>query len=123
MHDQNSKGLPLLSASLHTVEGQRQRMKVSHLPNYEKLNTVVKYTVNIFNNLSTQNRLQYNQVVWAPVARNSFQGRTRGIPGSILRGNDAWPVRMPLRTRRISHPPLVGRKPVRKQKKKIDFNI
>jgi len=24
-----------------------------------------------------------NQVVWAPVARSSFQGRTRGIPCSI----------------------------------------
>jgi hypothetical protein len=30
----------------------------------------------------------------------------------------AWPVRMPLRTSRISRPPLVGQKLVRKQKKK-----
>jgi len=55
-----------------------------------------------------------NQVVWAPVARSSFQGRTRGIPGSIPRGNNAWPIRMS----RISRPPLVGRKPVRKPHKK-----
>ena len=52
------------------------------------------------------------------MARSSFEGRTWGIPGSIPRGNNAWPVRMPLRTSRISRPPLVGRKPVRKQKKK-----
>jgi len=36
---------------------------------------------------------------------NQFQGRIRGIPGSILRGNNTWSVYMPL---------LVGRKPVRK---------
>ena len=36
---------------------------------------------------------------------------------SIPRGNNAWPVRMPLRMSRISRPPLVGRKPVRKPKK------
>ncbi|AES99631.1 hypothetical protein MTR_5g083020 [Medicago truncatula] len=34
-------------------------------------------------------RDQINQVVWAAVARSSFQGRTRGIPGSIPRGNNA----------------------------------
>ncbi|KAK2418922.1 Sec14p phosphatidylinositol transfer family protein [Trifolium repens] len=50
-----------------------------------------------------------NQVDWAQVARNSFQGRIRGIPGSIPRGNNAWLVRMPLRMSRISRPPLVGR--------------
>jgi hypothetical protein len=44
---------------------------------------------------------------------------TWGIPGSIPRGNNAWPLRMPLRTSRISRPPLVDRKPVRKPKKKI----
>jgi hypothetical protein len=48
----------------------------------------------------------------------TIQGGTRGIPGSIPRVNNVWPVRMPLRTSRISRPPLVGRKPVRKQKKK-----
>ena len=52
------------------------------------------------------------------MARSSFQGRTWGIPGSIPRGNNAWPVRMPLRMSRNSLPQLVGRKPVRKQKKK-----
>jgi len=60
-----------------------------------------------------------NRVAWAPVARSSFQGRTRGIPGSIPRGNNAWPVCMPLRTSRISRPPLVGRKPLWKPKKKL----
>ncbi|AES62523.1 hypothetical protein MTR_1g100990 [Medicago truncatula] len=45
------------------------------------------------------------------LARSSFQGRTLGIPGSILRRNNAWPVRMPLRISRISRSPLVGRKP------------
>jgi hypothetical protein len=38
------------------------------------------------------------------------------IPGSILRRNNAWPVCMLLRTSRISRPPLLGRKPVRKKK-------
>jgi len=38
--------------------------------------------------------------------------------GSNPRGNNAWSVRMPLRTSRISHPPLMGRKPVESQKKK-----
>ncbi|KAK2447592.1 replication protein A 70 kDa DNA-binding subunit C [Trifolium repens] len=33
-----------------------------------------------------------NQVAWAPVARSSLQGRARGIPGSIPRGNNTWPV-------------------------------
>jgi len=47
-----------------------------------------------------------------------IQGRIRGIPGLILKGNNAWPVRMPLRTSGISRPPLVGQKPVRKPKKK-----
>jgi hypothetical protein len=64
------------------------------------------------------NLVYVNQVVWAPVTRNSFQGRTREIPGSIPMENNVWPVRMPLRTSRISRPPLVGRKPVRKQNKK-----
>ena len=32
---------------------------------------------------------QDNQVFWAPVIRSSFQGRIRGIPGSISRGNNA----------------------------------
>jgi len=58
-----------------------------------------------------------NQVVWAPVARSSFQGRTREIPGSIFKGNNVWPVSMPLRMSRISRLPLVGRKPMRKPKK------
>ncbi|KEH36541.1 PIF1-like helicase [Medicago truncatula] len=61
-----------------------------------------------------------NQVAWAPVERSSFQGRIRGIPGLISTRNNAWPVRMPLRMSWISRPPLVGRKPLRKQKKK-DF--
>ncbi|KEH36783.1 hypothetical protein MTR_2g022440 [Medicago truncatula] len=52
-----------------------------------------------------------NQVAWAPVARSSFQGRIRGIPGSIPRRNNVWPVCMPLRMSRISRSPLVGRKP------------
>jgi len=52
------------------------------------------------------------------LVRSSFQERIRGIPGSIPRGNNAWSVRMPLRISRISRPSLVGRKPVRKQKKK-----
>jgi hypothetical protein len=47
------------------------------------------------------------------VARSSFQGRTWGIPGSIFRGNNAWPVHMS----QISSPSLVARKPVRKPKK------
>ena len=59
-----------------------------------------------------------SQVVWASVARSSFQGRTRGILSSTPRRNNVWPVRMPLRTSRISCPPLVGHKPVRKQKQK-----
>ncbi|AET00238.1 hypothetical protein MTR_5g089880 [Medicago truncatula] len=33
-------------------------------------------------------------------------------------GNNTWPVHMPLRMSRISRPPLVGRKPVQKPKKK-----
>ncbi|KEH17250.1 hypothetical protein MTR_0029s0090 [Medicago truncatula] len=57
-----------------------------------------------------------NQVVWAPVARSSFHGRTQGISGSILKGNNTWSVCMPLRTSRISRPSLVSRKPVRKPK-------
>ncbi|AES97219.1 hypothetical protein MTR_5g047230 [Medicago truncatula] len=48
------------------------------------------------------------------VAKSFFQGRTRGIPGLIPRGNNAWPVHMPLCMIQISCPPLVGRKPVRK---------
>jgi len=63
--------------------------------------------------------ITYNQVVWAPVARSSFQGRTRGIPGSISRGNNAWPIRMPLRTSWTSRSPLVDRKLVRKKKKSM----
>jgi len=59
-----------------------------------------------------------NQVVWAPVA---FQGRTRRIPGSISRWNNAWPMRMPLRMSWISRSLLVNRKPVRKPKKYIKF--
>jgi len=53
------------------------------------------------------------------LSRSSFQGRTRGIPGSNFGGNNSWPVRMPLCTSRISRPPLMGRKPVRKPKKII----
>ena len=60
-----------------------------------------------------------NQVAWAPVAMSSFQGRARGIPGSIIRGNNVWSVRMPLRTSWISRLSLVGRKLVRKSKKKM----
>jgi len=52
------------------------------------------------------------------MARSSFQGCTRGIPGSIPRGNNAWPVRMPLHMNRISRPPLVGRNRCEKKKKK-----
>jgi len=58
-----------------------------------------------------------NQVAWALMARSSFQGRIRRISGSILRGNNAWSVHMSLCMSRISRPPLVGRKPVRKSKK------
>jgi len=58
-----------------------------------------------------------NQVVWAPVARSSFQRRIRRISDSIFKGNNVWPVCMPLHTSRISRPPLIGRKPVRKPKK------
>ena len=65
---------------------------------------------------------EYNQVEWAPVARSSYQGRTWGIPGSIPRGNNAWPVRMSLRMSRISRPPLMDQKPVRKQKKRNWMN-
>ncbi|AES70898.1 transmembrane protein, putative [Medicago truncatula] len=53
-------------------------------------------------------------IVSLPLARSFFQGRIRGIPDSIPRGNNTWPVRMPLRMSRISLPPLVGWKPVRK---------
>jgi hypothetical protein len=60
----------------------------------------------------------YNQVAWAPVARNSFQGRTRRTPDSIPGENNAWPVRMPLRTSRISRPPLVWVGTSAKAKKK-----
>jgi len=59
-----------------------------------------------------------NEVAWTPVARSSSQGRIRGISGSKFRENNSWPMRMPLRMSRISRPPLVGRKPVRKPKKK-----
>jgi len=48
-----------------------------------------------------------------------FQGRTRGIPGSNSRGNNAWSVHMHLRISRINRPPLMGRKPVQKQKQSI----
>jgi len=71
-----------------------------------------KYIISCFTKLSL-----INQVVWAPVARSSSQVRTRGILGSIPRGNNGWPVCMSLRMSRISRPPLVGRKPVRKPKK------
>jgi len=33
--------------------------------------------------------IELNQVVWAPVARSSFQGRTREIPGSNSKGNNS----------------------------------
>ena len=56
-------------------------------------------------------------LAWAPVVRSSLQGRIRGIPSSILRGNNAWSVYMTLRTNQISRPPLVGWKPVRMPKK------
>jgi hypothetical protein len=52
------------------------------------------------------------------VARSSFQGRARGIPGSIPRGNNAWPVRMPLCTSWISRPPLMGRNRCESKKNK-----
>jgi len=66
---------------------------------------------------TTTKKTSINQVVWVPVARSSFQGCTWGIPGSIRRRNNVWPVRMPLSTSRISRLPLVSRKPVQKQKK------
>ncbi|KEH17525.1 hypothetical protein MTR_0009s0100 [Medicago truncatula] len=53
-------------------------------------------------------------VAWTPVATSYFQECTWGISGSIPRENNAWSVRMPLHMSRISRPPLVGRKPVRK---------
>ncbi|KEH36472.1 transmembrane protein, putative [Medicago truncatula] len=37
---------------------------------------------------------------------SSFQGRTRGTPGSIPRGNNAWSVCMPLHISRISRSSL-----------------
>jgi len=64
-----------------------------------------------------------NQVAWALVVRSSFQGRIRRIPGSILWGNNVWPVRMPLPMSRISRPRLVGRKPVRKPKNKEHMKL
>ncbi|AES73130.1 hypothetical protein MTR_3g099950 [Medicago truncatula] len=67
-------------------------------------------------NIGSKKKKNNNQVVWAPVARSPFQGRIRGIPGSISRGNNTWPVHMPLRMSRISRSPLMGRKPVRKLK-------
>jgi len=59
-----------------------------------------------------------NQVAWGPVARSSFQGRTRGIPSSISRENNVWSVCMSLRMNRINRPPLVGQKPIRCERKK-----
>jgi len=50
------------------------------------------------------------------VTMSFFQGRTRRISGLILRENNAWPVRMPLRMSRISRPLLVGRKPIKAKK-------
>jgi len=47
----------------------------------------------------------------------TFQGRTRKISGSNPNGNNVWPMRMSLRTSRISRPSLIGRKPVQKPKK------
>jgi len=69
-------------------------------------------------NLVHQNWQSNNQVVWPLMAKSSFQGRIRGIPGSIPRGNNVWLVRMPLRTSQISRPSLMGRKPERKSKKR-----
>jgi len=40
------------------------------------------------------------------------------MSGSIPKGNNVWSVRMPMHMSQISRPLLVGRKPVRKQKKK-----
>jgi hypothetical protein len=64
-----------------------------------------------------------NQVAWAPVAKSSFQERTRGILGSIPRENNASPVRMFLCMSRISRLFWMGRKSVRKQKKKAKLTI
>jgi len=80
--------------------------------------TVLMHLRTIVTISHTLHKYQNNQVDWAPVARSYFQERIRGIPGSILRGNNAWPVRMPLHTSWISRPPMMGRKPVRKPKKK-----
>jgi len=41
---------------------------------------------------------------------------TRGIPGSIPKGNNVWSVRMPRRTSRINCPSLMDRKSIRKKK-------
>jgi len=57
------------------------------------------------------------------VARSSFQGRTREIPGSIPSKNNTWLVRMPLCISQISRPPLMGRKPVRKKKSSLNVNV
>jgi len=65
----------------------------------------------------------FNQVVWAPVAWSSFQGRTRGIPGSIPRRNSACSVRVPLRMSRISRPTIGGSETGAKAKKKKKTNI
>jgi len=52
-----------------------------------------------------------------------FPKRTWRIPGSIHRGNNVWPMCMSLRIGQISRPPLLSRKPVRKQKKMFSFNL
>jgi hypothetical protein len=62
--------------------------------------------------------LAFNQVVWAPVARSSFQERTQGISSSIPKGNNVGPMDISLCTSQISHPPLINQKQVQKQKKK-----
>jgi hypothetical protein len=62
----------------------------------------------------------YNQhFLYTICVRHFLFPRTYGrIPGlgSILRRNNVWSVCMPLRTSWISRPPLMDRKPVRKQK-------
>jgi hypothetical protein len=55
------------------------------------------------------------------VATSYFQERIRGIPNSITKGNNAWPVRIRLCTRWISRPPIVGRKLARKKEKKQEY--
>ncbi|KEH16021.1 hypothetical protein MTR_0376s0040 [Medicago truncatula] len=90
------------------------RMETKYLSPHLGIKVVSGSQCELKRDASEINCREVNQVAWTLVARSSFQGRARGIPGSIQRRNNAWPVCMPLRTNRISRPPLMGQKPVRK---------